>query len=307
MHEVTFTGPDYDADNALVFALINSITIDTEAHGWVLPFEAAQDGRGAALALLHQFEGDAQVNQRYHQAEHDLSVIHYKGNEAVYSFTKYTAKLMEIFQRFKDAGLEKQPAEKVQLLIKKMQVDHDPTLLNIKLDAGRRYRDNYEDCVAFIAAKITQHKQQESKPGSRGRRISSTGSNKRFRRGTGGGRDGRGGRGGRGRGNGRDTPMVINGVDIRDATRSFTQDEMNKLGSFGQAIMYDRRREMNAGRGGHGRGRGGRNVSAVTWADQQQQQDEQDPEAEPAPSGRGNNGQAFGRAGGGRGRGNRRG
>ena len=50
---------------------------------------------------------------------------------------------------------------------------------------------------------------------------------------------------------------IIHGVDISDPTRTFTPSEMKKLGSKGQAIMFDARRKANSGKG-HGGGGGGR-------------------------------------------------
>ena len=77
-------------------------------------------------------------------------------------------------------------------------------------------------------------------------------------------------------------PIIVCGVDITDPTRNFTQDEMQRLGCQGQAIMFQQRQmrrmqqDINSprshgggargqiGRGGRGRGRYIAAVSAET-------------------------------------------
>ena len=55
---------------------------------------------------------------------------------------------------------------------------------------------------------------------------------------------------------------IVNGVDIGDPTRSFTQAEMDRLGPVGRAIMFQQRERSNhpegQGRGDRGGGRGNR-------------------------------------------------
>ena len=67
----------------------------------------------------------------------------------------------------------------------------------------------------------------------------------------------RGGRGfGRGRGGGRYGDATnFNGVDVTDYTRSFTNEEMSRMGYEGRNHVFAKRSEGNQGRG---RGRGGR-------------------------------------------------
>ena len=76
-------------------------------------------------------------------------------------------------------------------------------------------------------------------------------------RGRSGGRGGRFGRGG-GRGRGRGS-YVLNGVDVSDVHKDFSQEEMNQLGPAGQSYVFQQRnRDRNRGgfnRGGRGRGR----------------------------------------------------
>lgn len=313
MYQVVLQGPQYQADNERVYRILKSLTIDTVADGWVKRYDRSQDGRGAALALMAQYEGDGQVQQRYQEAKSALEAIYYKGNEAVYPFSKYTSKLQEIFQAYEDANRPKSGTDKVDDLITKMQVPDDGVLLNIKMDARRRFPDSYEDCVSFIAAEISMHKRPASDPSKRGRKISEVGTHKRFRRGGGDGR-GRGGRGrgrdgGRGRGGrgrGSQAPVLVNNVDITDATRTFTRQEMDKLGPNGQREMYARRRQLiqqrNPGGGTPGT-QGGRAIAATERSNQQESQSEPTEEQ----SSRGDNhGQAFGRGTGGRGRGTRR-
>jgi len=52
LHSVTLTGAEYRTDNATVYRLLKSLTLDTEAYAWVQGHDVRQDGRAAALALM---------------------------------------------------------------------------------------------------------------------------------------------------------------------------------------------------------------------------------------------------------------
>lgn len=111
-----------------------------------------------------------------------------------------------------------------------------------------------------------------------------------MRQARGGGCNGNCGRGnyennyGKGRGhfvsdNSSTASAIINGVDITNLTRRFTNQEMQQLGNNRRRLIYQQCKRMNEGRGcgrgqgrqqGHGRGRGGRSINAII----QEQQDE---------------------------------
>lgn len=323
MYQVNLTGPQYKMDNATVYTLLKSLTLDTTAYPWIDQFDRTRDGRAAALALMAQNEGDAQQQTRFAVADAELESIHYKGNEAVFPFSLYASRLQNIFTTMYNAGRPKTEREKVDYLIKKMDIDHNPKLLYIKMGSHQKYPADFTACVADIQTGISNYVTTSTAgTKSRGRLVSEagTGSRKHQKYGERGGR-GRGWRGGRGRGRGRDgrgrgrgrgrddqsqasggSGLSYNGVDLNNVNRVFSPHEMDLLGRQGQAIMMAQRRSQNdSNTGTGGRGRGGRNINAVDTQSEVSELTEGT-----GRGGRGgHNGQAFGRENRGRGRGDR--
>jgi hypothetical protein len=84
-------------------------------------------------------------------------VIHYKGNEAVFPFHKFVARLTEIFTAYRDGGDPKTGEQKVNILVKKMQVKHDSTLETIMINASDKFPDDFDRCTAEISANMAKH------------------------------------------------------------------------------------------------------------------------------------------------------
>ena len=291
LHQVTLTGAPYRTDSAIVCKPLKQLTLETTAHSWVSHYDRSKDGRRAALALMDQYEGDAQNNARYAKAKADLETLHYKGNEAVFPFQLCISRMRDIFTTMDQAGRTQTQQEQVEKLIDKMDVDHDSRLLFIKMTAKTAHPNNFLQCTQFISTQISTFMPTPSHPGKRGRLVSSVDSRPQQRLRTGerggqgrgrgwrGGRDGswRGGGRGRGRGRGRfnddrshsshtshGTTITVNGVDISDPQRTLSSQEMDRLGTQGQALLFERRRfARSGGRGNRTNDGGGRFVSAV--------------------------------------------
>ena len=106
---------------------------------------------------MAQYDGAGEVKKRFEKAKSDLQQIYYKGNEAVFPFTKFAAKLQAIFIEMREAGRPKSEQDQVDALLEKMQVSHHLTLQNIKMDAARRYPNDFTSCITWISSEISQH------------------------------------------------------------------------------------------------------------------------------------------------------
>ena len=168
--------------------------------------------------------------------------------------------------------------QKVNKLIERIQSTDTKLLAAVEVIQEKHPRD-FAAAANTIGAKISLlYKTIQSKKTQQGnnykrRQISGIDSNKSYRNNQ-GGRSSRGG-GGRGHGSPRSAgnnnahhgdKTMINGVDVSDPTRTFTSNEMERLGVNGRLFIFDSRNRMN-NRGGNGCGHGGRggqrNVSAT--------------------------------------------
>lgn len=317
MHQVTLQGPEYKVDNASVYQILKSLTLNTTAYPWIQTYDRTQNGRDAALSLMRQNEGTGQLHTRHEQAKNELQELFYQDEQA-FSFQTYTSKLRGIFTTMEQAGRAKTPEEQVEYLIDKIRADGNNALLNTKMAARRDHSNNFENCVAFIAGEIAAYTAPPTRR-ARGRRISELNTEERNVRGRFAGNPGRGhGRGrsgrrgdgrygGRGRGRGgashRNAATHINGVDVSDPTRNFSDEEFSRLGTTGQRFVHEERRRIN-NRSRNTGGRGDRSINAMDsqetnhGANQGESQDND-------TQGSNNNGNSFGRGARGRGRGRR--
>ena len=283
MYQLAHTGDGFDLDNAMVYRKLKAFLIDGPGWPWIEPHDADEDGREAWLAWTNHYNGEGELSKRTALAKAKLDVLHYK-NERSMSFEKVVEQLSLIFQTLnKDDDESLSDRQQVEKLLKCITTD-DPELRGAKVVVSNQYAADFTNACAFFSrevARIHGPAQLEARRDrSCKRRVSSTDRTRHGRGrfgGRGGGRGGRGGRfGGRsgrgGRGN-NNRQSIINGVDVSDPTRSFTDDEWNAL-SFngGRAYVAQARERMSASRGGQGggqrsgdggRGPGQRNAGAV--------------------------------------------
>ena len=248
-YQMPLEGENFKRDNKLVYQMLKSACIKSDAWTLIQSFDRAADGRKAWLSLVGHYNGTGELSKRVERAKEEINRLHYK-NEKVFPFEKCVTKLKENFY-----VLEK---DKHEDLTDKQQVDTmlpgirstDPGITSAKVNVFQSYRGQFDKAADFMSSLIANmHAAAQldytNRHGNKRRNVSAMGLNdQRGGRGDGRGRDGRG----RGRNNERRT--YANNVDITDAHRSFTSDEWEQLGTMRSYILQLR----EGGRGGHGRG-----------------------------------------------------
>ena len=278
-YQMPLNGDNYAADNNTVYRILKSLTLDTQAIAWVQPHDRSSDGRAAALALMDQYDGPAEELNRYNAAKQEIKEAEYRGNEAIYPFTKYAAMLQKAFTTMEQSNRAKPPRDQVEELLTGMKIStNNPYFTqytNIKMQAQRDHSNDFAAAITFIASEISNNipvSSQDNKGTKRYRAVSNV---EIVNRGRGRGRFGNRNHG-RGRGyssnsstghsrSGRQSlstnnSTIVNGVDISNPFRTFTSEEMDKLGPAGRSIMFQQRDRLNNTRshGGRARGRAGR-------------------------------------------------
>ena len=283
MFQLPLHGPSFDDDNHNVFRKLKAFLVNTPGWAWIKEFDATENGRGAFLAWSNHYNGEGELSKRTAAAKAKLKDLHYK-NERSMSFERVISIMKSCFATLdKDEDERVSERQQVEKLLRSIQ-SQESELAGAKAVIRDNYRNNFTAACNYFAAVVSEvHGAaiQEYSRSSRKRGIFATqrggGGRARFGgRGRDGqrGRGGRGGRYGRGGRGGRDSNdrVVINGVDVSDPTRNFTQDEWNPLGPT-QNYVIQRHMEIhgrgNRYQGQHARGGGRdgqRNIGAMGQA-----------------------------------------
>jgi hypothetical protein len=255
-------GTHFREDNRRLYRIYKDLVVGTDAWTW---FNRATvgDGRNAHLLLTRHYRGDAEVALRAAEAEADLNRLHYRGNEAVFSFNKYITRMSECFELMEDNQQGLSEPQKVKRMLEGI-ISTNPELYAIKAVVRTAHPTNFNLASRLMAEQVALLYPSSNKDAGNKRKISAVEQHTPGGRGS-GGRDNRNGgqpKGRTGGGGRRGHQQFLNGVDVSDPMRNFTSDEWKRLRESGfLSWIIDRRAGMNsrrAGGGGRGNNRGGR-------------------------------------------------
>jgi hypothetical protein len=187
-------GIEFGEDNGKVFDHLKSWTLKGPAWTWMRQYNSTRDGRGAWLALLAHFEGDAQRDRVKDQAYSAIAAAKYHGEKKKFSFETYVTIHQEAFEDLEQYGEHISEEKRVRDLLQGIK---DPTITAAKeaILANPNLRGNFSNAVTHLATSLQLNLSLQENRNVSG--LSSAG------RGRGRGRGGGGrGRGGRGRGRG---------------------------------------------------------------------------------------------------------
>ena len=264
-HQMPLVGSAFEKDSQIVCRKLKAATVGTDAWTWIEAHDAQENGRAAWLALTGHHNGKGELNKRVEKAKEQLRRLHHE-NERSFSFERCATRMKEAHAVLdEDPNERKTEKQKVDGLMNVTQ-SQETALVSAKtwMHANHaRDLDGAVACFSGIVSKvhapaIAKHQQRSKRKissvsgrqGERGGRGRGSG---RGGRGHGRGGRGHGGRGGRGRGCGRgcggSDPMTINGVDVSDVTRNFTQEEWTALGSARTFVVNQRNQSNRCGGG----------------------------------------------------------
>ena len=311
MYQFPLTGNSFELDNQAVYRKLKAFLIDSPGWAWIEPHDSAENGRAAFKAWTDHYNGEGELSKRTAIAKAKLQQLHYK-NERTMSFEKVTEMMTKCFNTLhKDPDERYSDRQKVEKLLKAIKCQ-DGELVAAKAIIDQNYPRDYVGACGYFSkqvARIHGHAQLEYKQQRSKKRGIYAIDSRSQRGGRGRGRTGnRGGRGrgsaGRGRG-GRGNTHIMNGIDVSDPTRNFTNQEWEALGASNRSLILQmRNRPNNTNAGGRGRGRGrehndntrntSANVSAVTFEGDAPEQNSNPSDGSRSERG-GRNGRGFGR------------
>ena len=107
------TGSMFQHDNRTVYQILKNLTLDTEAHSWLLNAPAG-DGRNAWRTIREHYENPGNTNIKVSSAEAEFEGLHYQ-NEAAFSFEKYITRMRDCYRRLAEAGEERTDRMKINV------------------------------------------------------------------------------------------------------------------------------------------------------------------------------------------------
>jgi len=273
-YQIPLTGENFKRDNKLVYTLLKSACIKTDAWTWIQSYDRTSNGRQAWLALVAHYDGTGELNKRVERAKEEISRLHYK-DEKVFPFERYVTKLKENFYILSK--------DKSEALTGKQQVDclmrgirsSDTSITSAKINIFQSYRSDFDGAVTFMSGLVANlHASAQldyanrNSAGNKRRYVSAMNSSGQSggrgrartggRYGQRGGRNNGRGRDNRGRGRGEYRRTFANNVDISDPHRNFSADEWERLGTM-RSYVLQLREGGRGGRGGRGDNRTGDN------------------------------------------------
>ena len=219
IYHAPHTGAAYIRDRKQVHTYLTELTNGTDADQWIKDHRRTHDGRAAWISLCNHYDGPAEGDKRVTVARSDITLVHYR-NESSFSFEKYSTRLRKAFITLRDYNQPKCEKEKVEILLNQITTNDQRLISSIAI-CRDSHSDTFDDACTYLSSQITaifpQH--QPNAFGKKGRgglknRIRNISSIKK-----------------------KNGKTIVNGIDITDTTRYYTDQEFTKIGREGRAIL----------------------------------------------------------------------
>jgi len=277
------TGPTYIADRQKVYGVIRDAVSGSDGWTWIRDIKN-EDGREAMIHLRAHYDGAGSKTRRVQEAKDRLKTCHYR-SELHFTFDKYVTMLKDCFATLEEDERPVTERDKIDYLLDGIQCSQlSSAISNISMNPA--LRDTFESAANILQKEVHQIFPFANKRGKRDVAQVSAGNDAednepravrqakrqswirgRSSQGRGRGRANVNMNGGRGQ----EEKVIINGVDVTDVNRTFTQQEWSKLRGHYDYINRRRGRHDRTGRGGfrapgrdggRGRGRDGETIPA---------------------------------------------
>ena len=130
-----FLSPDFDADNARVWAYLANQCFDTARWAHIKRHQTQTDGRRAWLALRLFYGGRAENTRKVVVARAALEQLTWS-NESTFKFKDYATQLISHFDTLERGGQAKSDQEKVMKLFDSMNTSH--VAINTRIELNRQ-------------------------------------------------------------------------------------------------------------------------------------------------------------------------
>ena len=258
------SGAHYVADNARVFEVLKTLTMDGPGWTFIRTFNRTKDGRGAVMALRLQAEGDSATLTRKERAYKSIETTQYTGPRRNFTFQQYVVKHSDAHSELEECDETMPESRKVSIFLDGISCPRLATGKDI-IEGDPTKSASFQSAQSYLSSLIIRKDSTKKRGGGMNERsVSEVQTSKR-----GGGSGGGGNKGG-----GKKTSKKGN-LTLED--RYYTKEEwFNVLDSDERDIVHTMKNRNSSGKGGKGgrgggRGRGGdeeikRRISALETA-----------------------------------------
>ena len=229
LYRYPLNGRHYNLDKMTVYRLLSDVVAGTSGYTWIRDHDRSQNGRDAWMALVVHYEGGGQREKRMSAALATIKALHYK-NESVFAYEDFSRKLLEAFRDLKDTDEELSEFQKAKLLLEKIQITQ-PRAEVAKSHVRQNFRADVDGAIAYLGTEFVDmfadaiaYKRGKSRIGALSQELA-------YKHGK--HEDGPQRR--------PDRTLIFFGVNVTDVSRSFSADEFNDLGPWGQAYIFQER------------------------------------------------------------------
>lgn len=237
--EASLKGPSFNQDNRTVFQVLKNCALKTPAWAWIRRLDASENGRLAFAKLSKHYDGPGEVRKRIATAKKQIADIHYKSEQS-FSFESYITKLKGAFEVLEECDRPITEAEKVEIMVKGIQCQNqDIHTVKMRCFSSSKLSNNFDksankisETVAMVYGGAVMKNQKHIVSGVR---PNTPRNGVKFEGGS--------------------IPSKVNGVDLSNPFRKFTDEEWKKIPFAVRDKIRAKREKKNTGK---------RNVSAVT-------------------------------------------
>ena len=236
MYQFPLEGDAFELDNKTIYRKLKAFLIDSPGWAWIEPHDTAKDGRAAFMAWTNHYNGQGELSKCTALAKSKLDSIYYK-NEQQLSFERCTEMMTKCFNTLhKDPDQRFSDRQKVEKLLKAIKTS-DSELSAAKAVIDMSFPRDFVGACGYFSQQVArihgpaQLEYRHSKGRKRGiyavNRTQTRGGRGRGR--YGGCNNNNSGRGHSGHGQQNSRRIVVNGIDITDPNRNFSQNEWEAL------------------------------------------------------------------------------
>ncbi len=147
------TGENFKCANKLVYQMLKSACVKSDAWTWLQSFNCTADGKKAWLALVGHYDGTGELNERVKRPKQEIARLLYK-DEKIFPFEIHVTKFKENFYVLeKDKNKDLTGKEQVYIFLRGIRSTNTCIQL-AEVNVLQDFRGNFESVAEFLSSLI---------------------------------------------------------------------------------------------------------------------------------------------------------
>jgi hypothetical protein len=147
------TGDAFQRDNARVYGIIKQLVIEGPGRSYILPYDKANHGRQAWLALRAYYEGEGFRNRNVEEAYSILEHIFYEGEKRGFTYEKFLERHNECYLELERHGEPVIESKKIRDFLGKIKAPELQAAVQA-VRASAHLLNSFQEAANFIALSV---------------------------------------------------------------------------------------------------------------------------------------------------------